>query len=155
MGGEQQPRHGRPGVRQQGGGAVARPGHVGERGAHRADARDPGPARADLAAAAQHVEAHRAQRARDRAAGRPVAEVLAGGEERVGGQLQRDQQPRDRPEAALPAGQRIRHGEDHRGQQTDRGQRQRDPGEQHVGRRGQGDDERGEDCRARDPELRP
>ncbi|CAM5706469.1 DNA polymerase III PolC-type [Streptomyces californicus] len=63
MGGEQQPRHGRPGVRQQGGGAVARPGHVGERGAHRADARDPGPARADLAAAAQHVEAHRAQRA--------------------------------------------------------------------------------------------
>ncbi|CAM5637356.1 hypothetical protein SCYAM73S_01555 [Streptomyces cyaneofuscatus] len=154
MGGEQQPRHGRTRLRQQGRRAVARTGHPGERGAHRADARDPRPGRADLAAPAEHVEADRAQRARDGPAGRPVTEVLAGGEERVGRQLQRDEQPRDGAEAALPPGQRVRHAEDDRREERDGGQRQRDPGEQHMGRRGQGDDERGEKRRAHHPELR-
>ncbi len=59
MGGEQQPGGGRVGLREQGGGTVAAAaGHVGQRGAH-------------AAAAAQHVEADRAQRARDGAPALP------------------------------------------------------------------------------------
>ncbi|CAM5740174.1 hypothetical protein SBADM41S_04225 [Streptomyces badius] len=71
MGDEQQPRHRGAGLGEERRRAVTGTGHIGQRGAHRADARHPGPARADLAAAAQYVETHRAQRARDRAAGRP------------------------------------------------------------------------------------
>ena len=110
-------------------------GHPGQRGA-------------DAAAAAQHVEADRAQRAGDRAARRAVTDVLAGGEDGVGGQLQRDQQGGDPPEAALPARQGVGEGEDGGRERGHRGQRQRDPGQQHVRRGGERHDECREQRRA-------
>ena len=79
--------------------------------------------------------ADRAQRARRR--GRPpaVTDVLARGEDRVGGQLQRDQQGGDPAEAALAARRARRRGRRRpRRARAHGAQRQRDPGEQHMGR---------------------
>jgi hypothetical protein len=95
------------------------------------------------AVAAQHVEADGAQRARDGPAHPAVADVLAGGEDGVGGQLQRDQQGGDPPEGTLPPRQGVRQEEHGGGDRGHRVQRQRDPGQQHV-RRGA---ERHDDCR--------
>ncbi len=138
MGAEQQPGGLRIGVGQQ----VGEPVGAGPLGDRCQRGADPG------AVTAQHVQADRAQRARDRAGRGAVTGVLAGGEDGVGGQLQRDQQRRDPPEAALAPGQRV--GDDEHGgrDQRHRVERQRDPGQQHVRRGAECHDECREQRRA-------
>ena len=99
---EQQPGGGRVGVREQ----RRRPGRrrppvdPGQRGADRCRRRTARPQPTERSGPATGPPAC------------AVTDVLAGGEDRVGGQLQRDQQGGDPPEAALAAGQRVRDGED-------------------------------------------
>jgi hypothetical protein len=105
---------------------------------------------AEVPAGAHQVHAQDAQRARDGAAARAVTGGLAGGEERVRRQLQREEQRGDLREPALAVpGQRQGEQEDGDGGERHGDQRQRVAGEQHVGTGRERDTERGEDRRAR------
>ncbi|EYT80587.1 hypothetical protein CF54_24625 [Streptomyces sp. Tu 6176] len=144
MRGQQQPGGRRVGVREQ----QREPVGVGT--GH------PGQRRADMGvAAAQHVPADRAQRTGERAARAAVADLLAGGEDGVGGQFQRDQQGGDPAEAALAARQGV--GEDEHGARDGghRVQRQRDLGQQDVRRGAERHDHSREQRRAHGSESGP
>ncbi len=100
---------------------------------------EPGQRRAEVAAVAQQIDAHGAQRPRDGAARAAVTRVLAGGEDRVGRQLQGDEEGGDVPVAALPARQRVREREEGGAEHGHRRQGEGSAGEHDVRSGGQRD----------------